>query len=148
MEQEKEIQRIIVDKTPEQLRFKERMWTRDNIRQTIKEKCRTNIKLSTLGYYLAGWGFTVQRPVKRAYKQDAKKIHAWLNSEFPEITARAEEKKRRYSLVTKTISRIRPIIPEDMRPRERRQKHRNSKLKCCPPFQSVKSSIFCWIKTA
>lgn len=37
-EQEKEIQKIIVDKTPEQLRFKECMWTRNNIRQLIKEK--------------------------------------------------------------------------------------------------------------
>ena len=36
-EQEKEIQKIIVDKTPEQLRFKECMWTRNNIRQLIKE---------------------------------------------------------------------------------------------------------------
>ena len=69
-EQEKEIQKIIVDKTPEQLRFKECMWTRNNIRQLIKEKYGIDIKLSTLGYYLARWGFTVQRPVKRAYKQD------------------------------------------------------------------------------
>ena len=92
-EQEKEIQRIITDKTPEQLRFKECMWTRNNIRQMIKEKYGIDIKLSTLGYYLARWGFTVQRPVKRAYKQDGKKIDAWLNSEFPGITARAEEEK-------------------------------------------------------
>ena len=90
-EQEKEIQQIIVDKTPEQLRFKECMWTRNNIREMIKEKYGIEIKLSTLGYYLARWGFTAQRPVKRAYKQDAKKIDAWLNSEFPGITARAEK---------------------------------------------------------
>lgn len=90
-EQEKEIQKIIVDKTPEQLRFKECMWTRNNIRQLIKEKYGIDIKLSTLGYYLARWGFTVQRPVKRAYKQDEKKIDEWLNREFPGITQRAEE---------------------------------------------------------
>ena len=90
-EQEKEIQQIIVDKTPEQLRFKECMWTRNNIREMIKEKYGIEIKLSTLGYYLARWGFTAQRPVKRAYKQDAKKIDAWLNSEFPGITDRAEK---------------------------------------------------------
>ena len=90
-DQEKEIQRIIVDKTPEQLRFKECMWTRNNIREMIKEKYGIEIKLSTLGYYLARWGFSVQRPVKRAYKQDAKKIDAWLNCEFPGITARAEK---------------------------------------------------------
>ena len=90
-EQEKEIQKIIVDKTPEQLRFKECMWTRNNIRQLIKEKYGIDIKLSTLGYYLGRWGFTVQRPVKRAYKQDEKKIDVWLNQEFPGITQRAEE---------------------------------------------------------
>ena len=90
-EQEKEIQKIIVDKTPEQMRFKECMWTRNNIRQLIKEKYGVDIKLSTLGYYLARWGFTVQRPVKRAYKQDEKKIEEWLNQEFPGITQRAEE---------------------------------------------------------
>ncbi|MBR6706648.1 MAG: IS630 family transposase [Clostridia bacterium] len=90
-EQEKGIQKIIVDKTPEQMRFKECMWTRNNIRQLIKEKYDIDIKLSTLGYYLARWGFTVQRPVKRAYKQDEKKIDEWLNSEFPGITERAEK---------------------------------------------------------
>ena len=90
-EQEHEIQRSIVDKTPEQMRFKECMWTRNNIRQLIREKYGIDIKLSTLGYYLARWGFTVQRPVKRAYKQDEKKIDAWLNSEFPGITERAKK---------------------------------------------------------
>ena len=90
-EQEKEIQKIIVDKTPEQMRFKECMWTRNNIRQLIKDKYGIEIKLSTLGYYLSRWGFTVQRPVKRAYKQDEKKIDEWLNHEFPGITQRAEE---------------------------------------------------------
>lgn len=90
-EQEHEIKEIIVDKTPEQLRFKECMWTRNNIRLLISEKYGIDIKLSTLGYYLARWGFTVQRPVKRAYKQDAQKIDVWLNSEFPGITERAEQ---------------------------------------------------------
>ena len=90
-EQEREIMKIIVDKHPEQLRFKECMWTRNNIRQLIKDKYDIDIKLSTLGYYLARWSFTVQRPVKRAYKQDEKKIDAWLNSEFPGITERAEK---------------------------------------------------------
>ena len=33
----------------------------------------------------------MQRPIKRAYRQDEKKIDAWLNSEFPGITERAEK---------------------------------------------------------
>jgi len=90
-EQEKEIQKLIVDKDPMQLKFKEYMWTRNNIRQLIKDKYGIDIKLSTLGYYLKRWGFTVQRPVKRAYKQDQKKIDEWLNTEFPGITKRAND---------------------------------------------------------
>lgn len=89
-EQEKEIQQIIVDNNPEQLKFKDCMWTRKNIAELIKQKYGIEIKPSTLGYYLQRWGFSVQRPVKRAYKQDEKKIDKWLNEEFPGITARAE----------------------------------------------------------
>ena len=46
--------------------------------------------MSTLGYYLQRWGFSVQRPIKRAYKQDQAKIDKWLNEEFPGIIERAE----------------------------------------------------------
>lgn len=120
-EQEREIQGIIVDKTPEQLRFKECMWTRNNISQLIREKYGIDIKLSTLGYYLARWGFTVQRPVKRAYKQDEKKIDAWLNSEFPGITERAEKEDAESFLEMKPTSRIRRTMPAAMRRRAKRR---------------------------
>lgn len=89
--QEEEIMTIIANKDPMQFNFKECMWTRNNIRQLIKERYGIDIKLSTLGYYLARWGFSVQRPVKRAYKQDKEKIDKWLNEEFPNITKRAKD---------------------------------------------------------
>jgi transposase len=89
-EQEREIQRIIVDKNPEQLRLPGCMWTRDNIRDLIKQKYKISMPLSTLGYYLERWGFSVQRPKKRAYKQDGKEIENWLNVEFPGISKRAK----------------------------------------------------------
>lgn len=66
-EQEKEIQQIIVDKSPMQLKFKDCMWTRKNIAELIYQKYKINIKHSTLGYYLERCGFSVQRPVKRVY---------------------------------------------------------------------------------
>ena len=71
-QQEKENKSIIVEKDPDQLCLKGCMWTRNNIRDLIREKYGIDMKLSTLGYYLARWGFSVQRPVKRAYKQDQK----------------------------------------------------------------------------
>ena len=89
-EQEKEIPSIIIEKDPMQLNFKECMWTRNNIAELIYQKYKIRMKLSTLGYYLQRWGFSVQRPVKRAYKQDQEKIDKWLNEEFPGITERAD----------------------------------------------------------
>ena len=89
-EQEKDIQRIIVDKTPDQLRFKECMWTRKNIREFILEKYKIAMPLSSLGYYLERWGFSVQRPKKQAYKQDEKRITQWLDVEYPSISQRAK----------------------------------------------------------
>ena len=73
-EQEKEIQRVIVDKTPEQLRFKECMWSRKTIAELIRQRQGISIPESTLGVYLARWGFSVQRPKKRAYKQDEGRV--------------------------------------------------------------------------
>lgn len=90
-EQEREIQGIIAEKTPEQLKFKECMWSRNNIRSFILQRYKIDLPLSTLGYYLVRWGFSVQRPVKRAYKQDEEKVKSWVEIEFPGISARAKE---------------------------------------------------------
>ena len=89
-EQEKEIRASIIDKNPEQLRLPGCMWTRENIRQLVREKYKIDMPLSTLGYYLQRWGFSVQRPAKRAYKQDEKQIAQWLDVEFPGISERAK----------------------------------------------------------
>lgn len=89
-EQEREIQKIIIDKYPEQLKLPGCMWTRANIRDLIKRKYGILMPLSTLGRYLQRWGFSVQRPRKQAYKQDAQKVEKWLDVEFPGITQRAK----------------------------------------------------------
>ena len=89
-EQEREIRNLIVDKNPEQLRLPGCMWTRENIRDLIKRKYKITMVLSTLGYYLARWGFSVQRPKKQAYKQNSEQVDNWLNVEFPGITERAK----------------------------------------------------------
>ena len=89
-EQEWGIKKIIIDKYPEQLKLPGCMWTRENIRDLIKQKYKITMPLSTLGYYLGRWGFSVQRPSKRAYKQDNKKVADWVEQEFPGIKERAK----------------------------------------------------------
>jgi len=89
-EQEREIQKKIIDKNPEQLRLPGCMWTRENIRDLIKQKYKISMPLSTLGYYLERWGFSVQRPKKQANKRDEEKIADWVEIEFPGISERAK----------------------------------------------------------
>ena len=69
-EEEKEIQKLLTDTTPDQMGFEECMWTRKVIQNLIEKKYRKKIKYSTLGVYLSRWGFTSQRPAKRAYHQN------------------------------------------------------------------------------
>jgi len=90
-EQEREVQNWIVDKDPLQLKLPGCMWTRENIRQLIAEKYGIKLPLSTLGYYLSRWGFSVQRPKKQAYKQDEAKVAQWVDVEFPGISERAKK---------------------------------------------------------
>jgi len=90
-EQEREIQKKIVDKTPEQLKLPGCMWTRENIRELISQSYKIKMPLSTLGYYLERWRYSSQRPVKRAYKQDEEKVADWVEREFPGIKERAKQ---------------------------------------------------------
>jgi transposase len=89
-EQEKGIRNAIADKNPAQLKLKGCMWTRKNIAELIKRVYRIDMPLSTLGYYLDRWGFSVQRPTKRAYKQNPEQVDRWLNESYPSIAARAK----------------------------------------------------------
>jgi transposase len=89
-DQEKEIQDIIVDKYPEQMKIPGCMWTRESIRNLIQIRYKVTLPLSTLGYYLSRWGFSVQRPTKRAFQQDSEKVQKWVESEFPGIKERAK----------------------------------------------------------
>ena len=43
--------------------------------------------------YLARWGFTAQKPLRRAYEQSPKAVRHWLRLEYPALVAQASEEK-------------------------------------------------------
>lgn len=88
-EQEAAIQTLLVDKTPDQLKLPFALWTRDAVRMAIRERYAIDMPLRTISDYLKRWGFTPQRPVKRAYEQNPKHVQRWLKTEYPAIAARA-----------------------------------------------------------
>lgn len=92
-EQEAAIQKLLVDKTPDQLKLPFALWTREAVRQTILRHYGIDLPLRTITDYLKRWGFTPQKPVKRAYEQDPKKVACWLETEYPGIAAQAKREK-------------------------------------------------------
>lgn len=44
----------------------------------------------TIGRYLRRWGFTPQRPIRRATERRQAEIRAWLDTAYPAIAARAK----------------------------------------------------------
>jgi transposase len=92
-EQEKEIRGILIDKTPDQLKFPWALWTREAICELIKRKYGIRMPLRSISHYLKRWQFTSQRPSKRAYKQDPAKIKEFLEDHYPSIVIKARAEK-------------------------------------------------------
>ncbi len=91
--QEKIIQKAIVDKCPDQLKFPFALWTRKAVKQLIKEVFDIDMPIRTVGEYLKRWHFTPQKPLRKAYKQNPKAVKAWLDEEYPHIANRAKQEK-------------------------------------------------------
>ena len=92
-EQERAVQNLLVDKNPLQLKLPFALWTRDAVRMVIKQRYGLEIPVRTISDYLHRWGFTPQKPTKRAYEQDPKRLKQWLATDYPEITACAKKEK-------------------------------------------------------
>ena len=89
-EQEFQVQRIICDQRPEQLKLEFALWNRAAVMQLIERECGITLSVRGVGTYLARWGFTPQKPIKKAYEQRPEAVQAWLDAEYPEIEQRAK----------------------------------------------------------
>lgn len=92
-DQEKGIQKMLIDKTPNQLKLPFALWTRRAVQEVILQHYRVQLPIRTVGEYLSRWGFTPQKPIKRAYEQQPEQIKKWLDEEYPGIARRAKKEK-------------------------------------------------------
>jgi transposase len=88
--QEALIRRTICDKRPEQLKMDFALWSRAAVMQLIERECGISLQVRSVGKYLARWGFTPQKPIKRAYEQSPQAVRTWLDEQYPIIAARAK----------------------------------------------------------
>ena len=92
-DQEKGIQKMIVDVMPDQLKLDYALWTTRAVRDLIEREFNIVIGRRAVGNYLNAWGFTPQKPKKKAYEQCSKKVKKWLDQEYPAIKEKAKKEK-------------------------------------------------------
>ena len=85
--------RLIRDHHPEQLKLPFVLWTADAVRRLIARRCGVKLAVRSVRRYLARWGFTPQKPVRRAYERDPVAVRRWLERDYPAIRARAKRQK-------------------------------------------------------
>lgn len=88
-EQAAVISELVRDHCPDQLKLPFYLWTRAAVAKLIEERFGIVISEKTAGRYLKEWGFTAQKPARRAYQQDPEAVERWLKEEYPAIQAEA-----------------------------------------------------------
>jgi transposase len=73
-EQEAAVKQLLKDHAPDHFNLEFALWTREAVRQLIKQRYGVDLPLRTITDYLARWNYTSQKPVKLAYEQDKKKL--------------------------------------------------------------------------
>lgn len=89
--QEAEVQGLIRRHTPDELGLPFALWSRAAVGALIARRCGVTLAVRTVGKYLARWGFTAQKPIRRAYEQDPAAVRRWLRREYPAIIAQARQ---------------------------------------------------------
>lgn len=91
--QERQVQRWIRDRCPDQLKLPFALWTRQAVQHLIGDRLGLRVSLSTVGRYLRRWGLTPQKPLTRAYERDPEAVAHWLSKEYPQIREQAQKER-------------------------------------------------------
>jgi transposase len=89
-DQESELQDAVLNQSPQQLGIHSALWTRTALRELAQQRWGVRLAVRTVGEYLRRWGFTPQRPLRHAYRQDPEAVRRWLHEEYPKIRAKAK----------------------------------------------------------
>jgi len=90
-QQEKAIQLMILDTMPDQLKLSYSLWTRKAVKELVEREFGIVLAINTMGDYLRSWGYSPQKPKKKAYEQCSKKVQQWLDKEYPAIKEKAKK---------------------------------------------------------
>lgn len=83
--------RLITKGCPDQLRLPFALWTREAVQHLLQARFGLAVSVWTVGRYLARWGLTPQKPLRRAFEQNPAAVRRWLETEYPRIRAAAKQ---------------------------------------------------------
>lgn len=90
-DEEQQVQDLMQNHFPDELDIDSALWTRSATQALIEQVSGIKLPIRTVGEYLKRWGFTPQKPLKRAYEQDPKAVETWLNDTYPAIEEHAHQ---------------------------------------------------------
>jgi transposase len=88
--QQQEVIALVRESTPDQLGLAGLLWTREAVAELISQRDGLLLARTTVGAYLRGWGFSPQRPQRRALEQHPAAVRRWLAETYPAIRAQAK----------------------------------------------------------
>src|SRR4051812_29878052 len=88
--QEDRLRGLIARGCPDQYGLSFALWTRHAVRALIARASGVWLSLSVVGDYLRGWGFTAQRPMRRATERQDEAVRVWLESAYPATSPKAK----------------------------------------------------------
>ena len=90
-EQERKVQRMILDTMPDQYKLPYGLWTRKAVKELVERELGVTMAINTMGDYLRSWGYSPQKPKKKAYEQNDKLVQKWLKEDYPAIKKKAKQ---------------------------------------------------------
>lgn len=89
--QEWALRSILTSESPQMRGLDFALWNRRAVMQLIKKLFGIEMPIRTVGEYLMRWGYTPQRPIKRALEQNPMDVEHWINEVYPVIARHAKE---------------------------------------------------------
>ena len=82
---------MVSQASPLDFGFSFALWTRDLVRQLILSEFAVSLSIAAVGALLHRIGLSVQRPLWRAWQQDAEAVRAWKEETFPAVRQEAKD---------------------------------------------------------
>src|SRR4051812_27784067 len=92
--QEEGLRSLIARGCPDQYGLSFALWTRQAVRALIARETGVWLSLPVVGRYLRAWGFTAQRPARRATERREGAARGWVGRTYPAVCPKTKGQRR------------------------------------------------------